>query len=467
MRVKFQTTSISTNRHTRVPERVARTVVALCVVVSIILTAVESVMASGLQRGNSAPPPDREATVTTSPSSSSVTTTKPTADQADDAEPPIEIERLLKELAPSSRQAAEAVPVLLAILRDTEADTSLRMRSSAMLARIGEPARAAVPVLIEILKQSETTILSEPAIADRQKRLSAEDTSYWVMKSLGLFDNVAADAVPSVARFLTSPATSSKLRVLAADTLGQIRTSTAIGVLTTELMKPGQKNDHDSILLRQTIIDGLALAGPLAVGSIPALVRAAEDDNVDIRRKACDALGALGPRAEGALNSLLERLILDEDHAVKDAAANALVRVGRPAIDSLVELLERGDAEIQWRAARALGQSGTMAKPVVPQLEKAFENSSLLVRIEAIDAAWKISRDSHAVATALMKILSEDDRQIRRRATGLLVELEPLPRETSVGLLQLATNGSTNEGRAAAYVIRERSRRTSQLPRDQ
>lgn len=436
-----------TKRHTRIRERVVRAVVAACVVVGVAGASISSEM----RRGQPARPLSQDGEV-------AARLETPT-DAGSAADNKARIEALLSELDPSSRQAAEAVPILLAALRDSETDATLRERSATMLARIGEPARAAVPVLIRILNRSGETLLSN---SRRDNVSAAEETGYWCMKSLGLFGNVAADAVPSVTRFLRSPATSPKLELLAADTLGQIRTSGAVGILTAELMKLGWKNDYNSGLLRQTIIDGLASAGPLAVGAIPALIRTAEDDNSDVRRKACEALGALGPRAEGAMDSLLERLILDEDAAVQDAAANALAQVGQPAVESLIDLLERGGPELQWRAAKALGQVGAQAKTGVESLERAFENQSPKVRIEAVDAVWKISRDSRTVGSALVKCLSEDDRQVRRRAAGMLVELEPLPRETSAAIAELAASGDSNGRRAAEYVIRERSRRADQ-----
>jgi len=369
------------------------------------------------------------------------------------------IEKLLAELDPASEQAADAVPVLLAALRNAETDATLRERSAAMLGRIGEPARGVVTVLIDILDRVR---LPKSSVSPDDQSSSDADSSYWVMKSLGLFGDVAAEAVPVVSRVLTSPASSSKLRVLAADTLGQIRTAASIDVLTIELMKPRRLSDHESIVLRQTIIDSLALAGPLAAGAIPALARVLEDDNADVRRKACVTLGALGPRAEGCMDSVFERLILDEDDAVKDAAANALAQIGQPAVVMLFDLLERGDPDLQWRAARAIGQMGTAAKSVVPRLQRAFGNSSIHVRIEAVDAAWQISHDSNLVAAALVKMLSEDGRQVRRRAATLLVELKVLPRETSRELEEFAAGGNSKESRAAAYVLRERSRKAEQ-----
>lgn len=447
MRVKFQATSISVERPARIPERGMRVVVTLCVACA----AAGQAVACELSRGKHAVAPNGGVEVASRPESS--------AQSGATAESRTRIEMLLSELDPSSEQAADAVPVLLAALRNPETDTTLRERSAAMLGRIGEPARGAVDVLIEVLVRAQR---EKPATSANDQSPTNEDTSYWVMKCLGLFGNVADGAVPAVSQVFTSPASSSELRVLAADTLGQIRTAASIDVLTTELMKPRRRSDHESIILRQTVIDSLALAGPLATAAIPGLARALEDDNADIRRKACDTLGALGPRAEGGMDSLFECLILDEDAAVKDAAANALARVGQPGVAMLVDLLERGGPDLQWRAARSLGQTRPAAKLAIEPLKLAFDNSSPEVRIEAVDAAWKISRDASVVDSYLLKLLSERDRQIRRRAAGLLVGVGPLSRETSAALLELSLSGGTHGRRAAAYVIRERSRRAVQ-----
>ena len=447
MRAKFQTTSISVERETWISDWTKRVVALLCAVCAV----AGQTFGCELSRGKHAVAPNGEVEVASRPKTSAQSGVSVGSRE--------HIEKLLAELGPTSDEAANAVPVLLAALRNLETDPTLRQRSAAMLGRIGEPARGAVAVLIEILVQAR---LPKTSGSPHDQSPSDDETSYWVMKSLGLFGTVAGDSVPVVARVLTSSTSSSKLRVLAADTLGQIRTAASIDVLTTELMKPRRRSDHESIVLRQTIIDSLALAGPLATGAIPGLTRALEDDNADVRRKACDTLGALGPRAEGGMDSLFERLVLDEDAAVKDAAANALAQVGQPAVAMLVDLLERGGPDLQWRAARALGQTRPAAKSVIPKLKHAFGNSSIEVRIEAVDAAWQISRDSNLVAAALVKLLSDDDRQVRRRAAGVLVELEPLPRETSVALAELAASANSNGRRAAEYVIRERSRRADQ-----
>lgn len=369
------------------------------------------------------------------------------------------IDRLLSKMEPATDSAVSAVPVLLSALENSDVDPLLRERSAKMLARIGKPAQAAVPVLIRLLSQSDASAAVERHSETFQK---PSNVRYWSMKSLGVFGSLAAEAIPVVAGILTDNSSPDDLKILAADTLGQIGSPAAAGILTTELMKPRTDDTNGSLVLRQTIIDSLALTGPLAVGAIPALARATEDSHEVIRRQACAALGSLGPRAEGGLSTLLERLVLDTEPAVKDAAADALAQLGAVSVPSLINLLERGEPGLQWRAARALGQIGGAARSSVPQLKHSFTSSSGQTRIEAIDSVWKITRNASLVEAPLLIELTSEDRQIRRRAAQMLIELESLSNEVSRTLIRMSQSDDDKEAQAAAYVIRERTRRNDQ-----
>lgn len=373
---------------------------------------------------------------------------------------PANIEKLLSDLDPSSKRAIAAVPSLINALRSPETPSLQRERVGTMLGRIGEPARGAVPILIGYLGESKSKTDSQstgPAITSKD-----DDARYWAMKCLCLFGPVAADAVPAVRTILISREVSHRLRLLAADTLGQLRSPAAIGVLTRQLLQPRRNSSYKETLLRQTLIDSLALAGPQAVGALPALSRATEDSSANIRRSACQTIGAMGPRADGALIPLLERLVLDDDAAVKDAAADALARVGPVAIPNLTELLERGGPDLQWRAAKSLGQMGRRAKDAIPQLTRALQSPDDGVRIEAADALLQVSRDATLVSVTLVKELSTDDRQVRRRAAQILISIDSLSTETLKELHTLAAAGSATDNSAAAYVLRERSRKPDQ-----
>lgn len=369
------------------------------------------------------------------------------------------IEKLLSDLDPTSKRAKESVPVLLATLQDVSTEAGLRKRTAMMLSRIGEPARDAVPVLVALLGRTSSPHTNKSP----DNRTAADlDPRYWSMKSLGLFGPVAADAVPAVRAILISRKQSSPLRLLAADTLGQLRTAAATGVLVEQLMLPRRHSGHEETNLRQTIIVGIALAGSDAVAALPALSRATEDASSDVRRAACQAIGAVSSQDVGALIPLLERLLLDDDEAVKDAAADAMAQVGSVAVPTLTRLLERGDLDLQWRAARALGQLGPSAKASLSQLRLALQSPHGSLRIEAADALFKISNDSDIVAAALIKEFSSEDRQIRRRAAQILIEMKELPAGVSRQLEELAASQNSKVARTSADVLRERSRKDKQ-----
>ena len=207
------------------------------------------------------------------------------------------------------------------------------------------------------------------------------------------------------------------------------------------------------------MVDAVALNGPQAVTALPALIRTTADRNADVRRKACRAIGQIGPRAELSLDPLLERLVLDETPAVRDAAAAAMGKIGPAAVSMLIDVMDSDDAELQWRAARSLQTIGSRAEPAVESLQGAFCAADARVRIESLEAAWRIRNDPKLVAGPLIQELSSSDRQIRRHACQLLIEIDPLP---STALMQLRAHTADHrrdESRAASYVLRERARR--------
>jgi len=82
---------------------------------------------------------------------------------------------------------------------------------------------------------------------------------------------------------------------------------------------------------------------------IDGLTEALQNGDPDTRRRAALALSALGEwRAVGPLI----RALADPSQAVREAAANALVMVGTPAVEPLIDLLERPDFTMVYGASR-------------------------------------------------------------------------------------------------------------------
>lgn len=363
------------------------------------------------------------------------------------------VDFLLRGLDPTSPVAAEAVPLLISVVRNPDAPPSIRQRSALMLGRIGIPARAAIPLLIQLLQSHEEDVPFDSS------------SQYWAMRSLGLFGPVAAEAVPEVRPFLTEADQSLDARLLAADVLTQIRTPEAIGVLAKELMRLRTLHGYEASIIKQTAIDGLWMAGPSSFGALLALARLTEDADAEVRRKACRAIGSLGPQAEGVLPVLFDRLILDDSAAVQDAAAEAMSQLGPASVPLLVRTLEEGDDDLKWRAARALGNSGEYATSGISSLQRSLSETSNLVRLEACSALLKLANGQtsieNEVGRVCLEILPSTDRQHRRRAADVLISMKPLPPAIERRLKALAEESDMAASRLASYIIRERARRST------
>lgn len=366
-----------------------------------------------------------------------------------------ELVSTFRTLDPNSPAARRHVSSMIAVIEDGRCPTVLRQRAGMLLGRIGEPAVAAVPILLQ---------------------LRTGEDRYWALKSLGLFGEVASDAVKHLAPELHDSSREFSDRILIADALGQIGTGSAIEALGRELLR----NRHvlasesspvaGSRLLTKTMLDAIALAGPKAVGALPAILRSLENPDSEIRRKACQAIGQLGPRAEPAIDSILERLALDDSPEVQDAAAVALGQLGPNAVPVLLRVVRDAPPHLQWRAARTLGRFGstwfgTRIDPsrglgsdraeVIRELVARFKSEDSRVRIESLESVWRIQRQARVVAKPLIAELYSTERQTRIAAIRVLVEVEELPDEVQATLETLKAKSSL-AGRSAREVIRKR-----------
>lgn len=374
------------------------------------------------------------------------------------------LEETIRTLDPCSPLASQHVPSLTTVVASPHCPAVLRQRAGMLLGRIGMPASDAVPVLIGLLDG-----------VDRP----------WAMKSLGLFGEVAAPAVGQLASELRDESRGIEDRILVADVLGQVSTGPAIEALGRELLRDGSlvavtntgsQDAAGTRLLRKTMLDAIALAGPKAVGALPALLRSLEDPDSETRRKACQAIGQLGPRAEPAIDSVVERLALDEAAEVQDAAAETLGQLGTAAVPVLIRVLRDAPPDLQWRAAKSLGRFGetwlgpgrldptrrlgTASEEVARELTLLFESKDARVRIESIEAVWRIQRRADAVALPLVAELNSIDRENKKTATRVLIELPDLPDDVRSRLQELR-DGSSSASRPASEILRQRTLRAT------
>lgn len=165
-----------------------------------------------------------------------------------------------------------------------------------------------------------------------------------------------------------------RVREKAAEALGRIKDGRAVEPLIQALK-------DETWGVREKAIEALAKIGKSAV---PPLVEALEDEDVRVRTEAARALQELSWRPKDPSHKasyLIARKDWDE-----------LVRLGRPAVGSLVKVLKDKEPGVREKAARTLGEMGDVA--AVESLTESLEDTESIVREAAQKALDKIKKAS-------------------------------------------------------------------------
>jgi HEAT repeat protein len=112
-----------------------------------------------------------------------------------------------------------------------------------------------------------------------------------------------------------------------------------------------------------------------------ALIDDLNNEHSSVRWTAAEALGKTGDeRAVAPLKDALQ----DENSSVRRAVIEALGELGTSAVLALIDVLENGDDDAQWTAARMLGRIGDAQ--AVPALIGALKISSVCsAAVKALD----------------------------------------------------------------------------------
>jgi len=96
-----------------------------------------------------------------------------------------------------------------------------------------------------------------------------------------------------------------------------------------------------------------------------------------------------------------------EQWTEQEAAAEALGRIGPPAIPQLIELLKSPDPEVRLIAAQVLARMGSDAKEAVPPLIPLLNDPDERIRKAAARTLGRIGPDAAAAVPELMQALVE------------------------------------------------------------
>jgi len=181
---------------------------------------------------------------------------------------------------------------------------------------------------------------------------------------------------------------------------------------------------------RRATLRALEEMGPVAAPAVPALIAFVADKNPEIRRGAMNVLRSIGKKAAAAVPNLAKAL-QDKQVEVRAAAACALFSVAgetKKTVPVLADALKCKDSSISEAASKVFREMGSQAEPAVPALIDAIKGSyggCVYVQGPCVEALVAIGKQSDCVAKALLKILDDEDEQLRRYASYIFSQIGP------------------------------------------
>jgi HEAT repeat protein len=189
--------------------------------------------------------------------------------------------------------------------------------------------------------------------------------------------------------------------------------------------------------------EALNTLGELAAGVadvVPVLAEALTDKNPEMRTVAARALGQIGPLARGAYPALLHSSKNDEAEAPRQAALDALARLGKPTaadVPGLIDGLKASSPTYRAAVAQTLSFIGPDVKPAVPALREALKDADPRVRLYAAQSLWAVNRRAEEVLEVYQGLLrNQNDAGLRSAAAFSLGSLEADARPAMPSLKQ-------------------------------
>jgi HEAT repeat protein len=163
---------------------------------------------------------------------------------------------------------------------------------------------------------------------------------------------------------------------------------------------------HAAVDVRRRAAVLLGQLGPTAAGVAPDLTEALRDPGWTVREAAARALGAIGIGLPPSIRQCLVRSALHDRHRlVRDAAAEALARLGEDAVvvAELRGALRHSRVAVRCRALRVLAPFPGRAEAIVPDLDAALRESHWRVRKCAAEAVGRLGPAAGAAVTSLIR----------------------------------------------------------------
>ena len=274
---------------------------------------------------------------------------------------------VLADLAAMGPAACVAIPDAMRSLKDP--DNNVRLKATAVLGACGPAAKDAVPELADALKSTDQGAAQQAALA------------------LANIDPSHDGLLPVLTQMLDPSSNDPAPRQNAVQALNQMGSYArpAVPALIHLIATDTDTDDADDKASEREA-QVAALVHIDGVDAIPELQHVASTDKVDeVRIAAVTALGGLGSSSPHAISALVDALNNDSD-AVRDAASEALSKLGTVAVPALITALKSTHLYQRAWAVQALGGIKPLPDDARHALKLALNDKSEIVKTEAADA---------------------------------------------------------------------------------
>lgn len=190
----------------------------------------------------------------------------------------------------------------------------------------------------------------------------------------------------------------------------------ALHLETTKILLNELAND-EAPTLRAAAASALSRFHANADIVVPALIKALDDNYLNVRNAACQTLSSYQGQAKPAVQRLIETLKTESDQNIRHSAMNALQNIDKadPQILSVyVDLLD--DPVMGRNAIGYLSYFGAHAAPAVPKLINILKNGDRNDKQQAALALSNIGPQAKDALPALTEALKDSDANLARYA---------------------------------------------------
>lgn len=152
---------------------------------------------------------------------------------------------------------------------------------------------------------------------------------------------------------------------------------------------------------------------------------------------AARALGILGPVAVEAVPELM--IALTDNSEVRWAAAQALAKIGGPAIPALTQATTSTNTQVRHATVYGLGEAGTNAVSATGALFERVLDSNGTVRASAL---YSLSRMGEGGVPVVLAAFADNDARRREAASNAIKAMNKPPRQILRTLLDYSTNAA-------------------------